>query len=65
MQSMINLDVDPIENRPRNLIEIDILKYCLNDWSHITAGRPVNRDWKIEVGTVFLTDLYRRIEEKF
>lgn len=62
---MMNLDVDPIENRPRNLIEIDILKYCLNDWSHISAGRPSNRDWKIEVGTVFLKYLFKRIEENF
>jgi len=55
--TMTNIDVDPIDNRPSELLEIDILKYCLNDWSEITKGRPKTKDWKKEMGSIFVKEI--------
>lgn len=59
----VDINTDPIKERPTDMFEIDILKYCLNDWSVIENGRPQTKGWKIEIAKMFLKCLVKKIED--
>ena len=64
-KSQVCMDEDFLTNRPDELIEVDILKFCANDWNVITGGRPRSKTQKNEIGKKLLISIFKQLEDAF